>query len=86
LHDVLSFELLAIAAAIMAIVGYLRASALHQNETLDQQQGGAEEAEDAAMLSSAAYQNSDAELQDSRGNLQGPETRSKTDSGLILVI
>ena len=32
LHDVLTFELIAVLSAILAVLGYLRASVLHQSE------------------------------------------------------
>ncbi|KAG7369743.1 major facilitator superfamily transporter [Nitzschia inconspicua] len=50
LHDVLSFELVVIVSAILAIIGYLRASAIHKMELEEERNSDDENQDDNAIL------------------------------------
>jgi hypothetical protein len=54
LHDVLSFEIIVVVSAILAIVGYLRASFIYQNEREEERMSEDFTGDDDAMLLSDA--------------------------------
>lgn len=52
MHDVLTFELIVIASAFLAVFGYLRASAINRKEREQEHQSDSDNGDNDALLQS----------------------------------